>query len=114
MQALAPVGSNYVTAFTGTYSTAGTTNSDLVGSRFGDVGGMVFNAAGDAFVADSSNNQIRKISSTGMVSLFAGSVTAGKLDGTGTLASFSYPSDITMDSSGNLFVVSITLLSDVD
>jgi sugar lactone lactonase YvrE len=56
-------------------------------------------------VADSENNTIRKITSTGVVSTFAGTAgTCGTADLTGTSASFCSPSGVAIDSAGNLFV----------
>jgi DNA-binding beta-propeller fold protein YncE len=58
------------------------------------------------YVADSSNNKIRKIViSSGVVSTLAGSGASGSADGTGTVATFNYPEGITADSTGaNLYV----------
>ena len=73
-------------------------------AKFNRPQGIVVNPSnGDVYVADSGNNRIRKITSTGSVTTVAGGA-AGFADGTGTAARFSYPSDITIDSSGNLYV----------
>jgi len=56
------------------------------------------------YVADTSNNKIRKIViSTGMVTTLAGSGTKGGDDGVGTAASFNFPVGITTDGT-NLYV----------
>ncbi|SVB99016.1 uncharacterized protein METZ01_LOCUS251870, partial [marine metagenome] len=57
------------------------------------------------YVADSTNDKIRKIViSTGVVTNFAGSGSGGSTDATGTAAKFDYPSGITTDGT-NLYVV---------
>jgi len=58
---------------------------------------------GNIFVAD-GNNTIRKITSKGVVSTFAGSGKPGFRDGTGTAAQFFKPSGVTVDTSGNVYV----------
>ena len=50
------------------------------------------------------NNKIRKITSSGVVSTFAGSGTLGATDGTGTAATFHNPYGIRADVSGNIYV----------
>ncbi len=62
------------------------------------------------YVADSGNNNIRKITSVGSladaVTTFAGSLTSvsGSADGMGTAASFKTPSGITNDGMGGIYV----------
>jgi sugar lactone lactonase YvrE len=59
---------------------------------------------GTVFVSDAGNQAIRKITSAGVVSLFAGNGTAGSVDGAGVLASFNNPTGVALDPQGNLYV----------
>lgn len=67
---------------------------------------MAKDTAGNLYVADASNNAIRKITPAGVVSTFAGSHTgvAGFLDGQDTSARLNYPDGLAFDASGNLYV----------
>lgn len=60
--------------------------------------------SGNLYVADYSNNRIRKISPTGDVSTLAGSGTSGTDDGTGANARFTQPRSVAVDPAGNVFV----------
>lgn len=61
-------------------------------------------STGDVYVADFGNHKIRKITSSGVVTTFAGS-TSGYLDGTGTAAKFNQPWGIVVSSwNGDIFV----------
>ncbi len=61
--------------------------------------------AGNVYVADTSNDLIRKISPSGVVTTLAGSAgQAGSSDGIGTAARLSGPLDVAVDSAGNLYV----------
>lgn len=67
--------------------------------------GITVDDSGNLYVADSSNNCIRKIIiSSGLVSTLAGSGSVGNMDGIGTVASFNNPVGIRIDTSGNLYV----------
>ncbi|MDB4921260.1 MBG domain-containing protein [Mucilaginibacter sp.] len=68
-------------------------------------GKMVFDKAGNMYLADQFNFVIRKITPAGVVSTFAGNRDNNGLgDGTGTNAGFISPNAITIDSSGNFYV----------
>jgi sugar lactone lactonase YvrE len=62
-------------------------------------------ASGNLYVADTYNYLIRKITSAGVVTTFAGTaLMSGSTDGTGSAASFNSPLGIAVDASGNLYV----------
>lgn len=65
---------------------------------------LCMDSAGNIFVGDAWNFQIRKITPSGVVTTFAGSGLASSIDGTGTSAAFNFPVSITIDTSGNLYV----------
>ena len=65
---------------------------------------IAIDALGNLYVADEKNHAIRKISAFGEVNTLAGNGSAGAINGTGAEASFSYPSGIALDVSGNVYV----------
>ncbi len=66
--------------------------------------GVAVDASGNVYVADIGNNVIRKITSGGLVSTFAGSGQRGFADGAANLASFNTPTSVAIDGAGNLYV----------
>ncbi len=68
--------------------------------------GVTVDAAGNLYIVDHQNSRIRKVSSSGVISTFAGIATAGFSGdgGKATLAQLNYPMGIAGDNSGNLFV----------
>jgi sugar lactone lactonase YvrE len=62
--------------------------------------------AGNVYVADSANCRIRKVSATGAISTVAGNGTCGYSGdgGPATAAELNYPSDVALDSQGNLYI----------
>jgi hypothetical protein len=66
--------------------------------------GVSSDSLGNLYVAEQSNNVIRKITPGGLVSTFAGSGVAGKTDGQGLAASFSAPNKTAVDSANNVYV----------
>jgi len=101
-------GPTFTYILTGTVSTlAGSDNGFANGTgtaaKFSFPVGICTDAAGNIYVGDASNDQVRKITPAGVVSSFAGS-TQGFADGTGTAAKFNSPLGITIDASGNFYV----------
>ncbi len=66
--------------------------------------GVANDGAGNIYVADAFNHQIRKIASNGTVTTLAGNGAEGNVDGPGTSARFSYPFGLAVDSGGNVYV----------
>ena len=73
-------------------------------SQFNQPRGIVMDEKGFIYVADSNNNCIRQIDSTGFVRSFAGGGRKGDVDGKGVSASFNDPRALAMDSVGNIYV----------
>lgn len=82
----------------------GSTNGNGVQASFNLPTVVTADASGIVYVVDRINHLIRKITTNGDVTTFAGSGLAGSTDGLGTAASFNYPDAAVVDSNGNLFV----------
>jgi len=94
-----------VTLFAGSATGAsGSADGTGSGATFNGPNGIAVDASGNVYVADQNNNEIRMITPAGVVTTIAGSTTAGSADGVGTAASFSTPSGVDLDVSGNIYV----------
>jgi sugar lactone lactonase YvrE len=94
-----------VTTLAGLTGAAGSTDGSGGSSRFNLPAGVAMDAAGNVYVADSSNQTIRMITPAGLVTTLAGSAgTSGTNDGTGVAARFNTPSGVALDSQGNVYV----------
>jgi sugar lactone lactonase YvrE len=89
-----------VTTFAG--STQGYADGTGIAAQFNGPKGICM-YEGFLFLADANNNRIRRITTAGVVTTFAGS-TQGYADGTGTSAKFNNPISISYDSKGRFFV----------
>jgi hypothetical protein len=66
---------------------------------------VAVDTAGNVYVADTFNYNIRKINSAGMVTTLAGKAGfIGSADGTGSAARFKFPKGVAADASGNVYV----------
>ncbi|HAN30864.1 MAG TPA: hypothetical protein DCQ06_04645 [Myxococcales bacterium] len=79
-------------------------NDKGTSAQFNVPSGLVRDSAGNLFVADTTNHQIRKIDSSGNVTTFAGGPLAGQINGTGQSASFNGPRGLSIDDQDNLYV----------
>lgn len=94
-----------VTTFAGTAGVTGSSDGIGVAAQFNGPWGIVADHSGNLYVTDSGNNTIRKITSLGSVTTFAGTAgVTGSNDASGTLAEFSGPTGITIDKNNNLYV----------
>jgi len=84
---------------------SGVADGAAASALFSSPAGLALDSAGNLFVADAGNRIIRKISTDGTVSTFAGKAgEAGTQDGAGASARFGKPEGLAFDGAGNLYV----------
>lgn len=68
--------------------------------------GVVVDSSGNFYIADTLNHIIRKVTSAGVISIFAGNQTAGFSGDGGPAASaeLNYPQGLALDAAGNLYI----------
>ncbi len=103
-----------VIASTGTMTTFAGNGQEGLGGDGGAATGalldtptaLVFDAAGNLYIADTNNHRIRKVGTDGNISTFAGSGEASSSGdgGPATSAAMNSPEGLTIDSAGNLYV----------
>jgi sugar lactone lactonase YvrE len=94
-----------VTTLAGTPGLSGSADGQGSAAGFNYPQGIAVDSLGTIYLADSSNNTIRKITPTGLVSTLAGTAgTKGSVDATGSATSFNFPTGLAVDSNGNVFV----------
>ncbi len=93
-----------VTTLAGTAYSSGYENGMGTNAKFNKPYGLTLDLDGNILVADEHNHAIRKITPEGEVSTLAGIGTPGEEDGIATVATFKYPWDVTVDSSGLVYV----------
>jgi sugar lactone lactonase YvrE len=68
--------------------------------------GVTVDGTGNLYIADSQNNRIRKVATSGIISTVAGNGTASNSGdgGLATAAGFNYTAGVVLDGSGNLYI----------
>ncbi len=95
-----------VSTLAGSAGNAGSTDSSDGDPLFYQPNGVAVDQDGNVYVADSTNNIIRRITPEGVVSTLAGGGmnSSGSIDGAGTAARFNYPGGVAVDPAGNVYV----------
>jgi sugar lactone lactonase YvrE len=94
-----------VTTLAGSPGNYGSGDGSGTSARFWVPQGLALDNANNLYVADSFNNTIRKVTSSGVVTTLAGTAGSfGTADGTGAAARFWLPQSTAVDGSGNLYV----------
>jgi sugar lactone lactonase YvrE len=75
-----------------------------VSTSFSGPTGVAVGPDGNIYVADYYSHTIRKMTPAGVVTVIAGSGTAGSADGPGSIARFNYPQYLAVDSATNVYV----------
>jgi alpha-tubulin suppressor-like RCC1 family protein/sugar lactone lactonase YvrE len=101
------LGTGVVTTIAGTGS--GTFSGDgaaATSAGIDAIGTIVFDAAGNLYIADNANHRVRRVNTSGVISTFAGTGTMGFSGDGGQAASaqLNGPYGMRFDSQGNLFV----------
>lgn len=88
-------------------STLGQVDGQGILAKFGSPNGIAIDTEGVLFVSEGSSSTIRRISLTGFVRTYSGSLPSGFADGRTENAKFRSPRGMTIDASGNLFIADI-------
>ena len=96
-----------VSTLAGSAMQAGFVDGTGTSARFNSPWGIAVDRSGVLYVSDNQNNAIRRVTPSGAVSTLAGSSAGltGAQDGTAGAARFDQPRGLTVDGSGNVFVV---------
>lgn len=87
--------------------TAGFADGTGTSASFNSPGAVNIDVAGNIYVADGSNNRIRKITPAGAVTTVAGNGNTGSYNGTAALSTFNTPDGVAIDAIGNIYVADL-------
>jgi len=82
----------------------GSANGIGSAASFNYPAGLALDAIGNLYVPDYDNHLIRKVSPSGAVTTLAGTGVWGRDNGSGTAASFHYPTGVAVDADGLVYV----------
>jgi len=94
-----------VSTFAGNGAPAGFADAQQGAAQFNSNCHIARDAAGNIYVADRLNHRIRRITSAGVVTTFAGSGTAGSMNGIGAAAEFNLPQAVALNAAGTILYV---------
>ncbi len=94
-----------LTTLAGKAGLYGSSDGTGAAATFWSPSGIAVDRSGNVYVADTKNNTIRKITPAAVVTTLAGIPnSSGMTNGNGTLATFSGPTGVACDTSGNVYV----------
>jgi DNA-binding beta-propeller fold protein YncE len=95
-----------VSTLAGDLGVWGTDDGPAAAARFNGPVGLAFDTAGNLLIADSANHTLRRFSTNGTVTTFAGKAgDDGCLDGSADRSRFCNPAGLAFDARGSLYVV---------
>lgn len=101
----APPPAGLLSAFAGDLGGEGNVNGSGAAARFSYPSAIAVDAAGNAYLTDSNNHSIRKVTPQGVVTHYAGGTgVGGSADGPAASARFFFPGGIAVDAAGTLFI----------
>ncbi|MDB5101114.1 MAG: hypothetical protein JWM80_5535 [Cyanobacteria bacterium RYN_339] len=110
-----PVNGGVVTTFAGSNAVGGSTDGAGTAAQFQQPKGVAADANGNVYVADYSNNTIRKITPAGAVTTYAGTPGGGStVDGQGAAARFNQPAAVAVDANGVVYVAERGAIRKID
>ena len=102
---LTTAGADWVSSTLAGSASTGSTDATGSAARFYWPGAAAVDSAGNAYVADTQNSTIRRVTGAGGVSTLAGSAgNSGSADGIGHAARFYRPQGVAVDSAGTVYV----------
>ena len=105
------ISTGIITTFAGT-GTAGSSGDGgaATSAQLNGPSGVSVDISGNVYIADGSNSKIRMVTSTGIITTFAGMGTQGDSGdgGAATAAQLNYPSGVSVDISGNVYIADIS------
>ena len=94
-----------VTTLAGTAGVSGSVDGSGAAARFSYLAGLRVDANGNLFIADNGNDVVRRVTTAGVVTTFAGTAPSpGSADQAGATASFWSPFGISTDAAGTIYV----------
>ncbi|HND61800.1 MAG TPA: heme-binding protein [Opitutaceae bacterium] len=94
-----------VSTLAGSATVRGSADGTGAAASFSSPIGVAQDAAGTYYVADAMNHTIRRVTTAGAVTTYAGFAgAAGNADGTAATARFNHPSGLALDAAGNVYV----------